>query len=140
MSADFVYVVAFDGDMFVMVRHRERAWEMPGGRVEPGETRSAAAEREFEEETGLVADLIDRYDLEGGSVFFGVVRGDRRARAPSAEIAEVRLFDKLPPQLSFPMVEYGHVLAIARRVVENFKRGKGIGASASPLIKTLSPE
>ncbi len=140
MSAAFVYVVAFDGDRFVMVRHRDRAWEMPGGRVEPGESRSAAAEREFVEETGLGVQLTHRHDLEGGSVFFGLVRGRLEPWTTSAEISEVRLFDELPEALSFPPVEYGHVLAIARRAVENFKRGEGISASASPLIKTLSVE
>lgn len=140
MSAAFVYVVAFDGDRFVMVRHRDRAWEMPGGRVEPGESLSAAAEREFTEETGFGVQLIRRHDLEGGSVFFGLVREGLEPGTPSDEISEVRLFDELPETLSFPLVEYGHVLAIARRAVENFKRGKGISASASPLIKTLSVE
>lgn len=130
-----MYVVAFEGDRFVMVRHRERAWEMPGGRVEGRESRVHAAEREFREETGLDVDLVARHDLEGGSVFFGLVRGGSERGELSAEISDVRAFYALPDDLSFPLVEYGHMVAIARRAVENFKRGKGIGASASPLMR-----
>lgn len=140
MSDEFVYVVAFEGDRFVMVRHRDRAWEMPGGRVEGGESRVGAAEREFREETGLEVEIVGRHDLDGGTVFFGLVRRAGEPGRPSAEISEARLFDELPGDLSFPLVEYGHIVAIARRAVENFKRGKGIGASASPLVKTLSVE
>lgn len=140
MTGEFVCVVAFEGDRFVMVRHRERAWEMPGGRVECGESLERAAEREFAEETGLSVDIVAKHDLNGGSVFFGLVRRAGEPGSPSTEISEVRLFDRLPEDLSFPFVEYGHVVAIARGTVENFKRGKGIGASASPLVETPSVE
>ena len=140
MTESFVYVVALEGDQFVMVRHRDRAWEMPGGRVEAGESRMRAAEREFAEETGLDVDFVAQQDIGAGSVFFGLVRRAGEGGRPSAEISEVRLFDELPADLSFPLVEYHHVVAIARETVENFKRGKGIGASASPLVKTPSVE
>ena len=43
----FVYVVAFDGQRFVMVSHRKRGWEMPGGHVEEDEIPADAATREF---------------------------------------------------------------------------------------------
>ena len=140
MTEAFVYVVAFEGDRFVMVRHRDRAWEMPGGRVEAGESRVRAAEREFAEETGLGVYLVAQHDIGVGSVFFGLVTREGEPGTPSAEISAVRLFDALPDDLSFPLVEYGHVVAIARETVENFKRGKDIGASASPLVKTPSVE
>ena len=39
----FAYVIAFKGDKFVMVRHKERAWEMPGGRLQRGEDFEQAA-------------------------------------------------------------------------------------------------
>nr|WP_155837238.1 NUDIX domain-containing protein [Aneurinibacillus terranovensis] len=37
----------------VLTRHRRRGWEVPGGKVEPGETPEAAARREMYEETGI---------------------------------------------------------------------------------------
>lgn len=54
-----VGVVAFKGQQVLLVRHGEAAghltgrYGLPGGRFEEGETAVQAAEREFEEETGL---------------------------------------------------------------------------------------
>ena len=123
-----------------MVRHKDRGWEMPGGHVHEGESARDAARREFEEETGMSADLVRQIDLGEGVVYAGLVC-HRTGRAPaSEEIAEVRIFEELPEGLSFPLVEYERVLAMARQAVESFKRGKGISASASPLVKPLSSE
>ena len=130
----FAYVIAFIGDKFVMVRHRDRAWEMPGGRLLPHETHEQAAVREFFEETGMSIEIIGRLriDRKGGKVLVALVNG-QVAKGPSEyNIKEVREFDSLPEQLSFPLVEYETMLAQARIVVETFKRGKNIDAPASP--------
>jgi len=55
MGRPFTIVVCFEDDTrsrFVMVRHRDRGWELPGGRIEEDEDALAAAQREFAEETG----------------------------------------------------------------------------------------
>ena len=135
----FVYVVAFDGDRFVMVRHRDRAWEMPGGRIEPGETPRDAALREFREETGLGVELVAGFPQDGGTVFAGLLAGGE-GRPATDEVVEVGRFSRLPGELSFPLVEYREVLAKALAAVESFKRRKGISASALPLIQTISSE
>lgn len=136
----FAYVIAFSEDEFVMVRHRHRAWEMPGGRVEPGETPDHAASREFTEETGMTFEPVGYIDVDGGRVVVGMVHSSCVDPRPSEEIVEVRLFPELPEELSFPEVEYRDMLEKARRIVETFKRGKNISASASPLIKPLPSE
>jgi 8-oxo-dGTP diphosphatase len=67
-------VWAFDESFshVLLVRHRWRGWVPPGGRVEAGETPREAARREFQEETGLDAHLLDTpaavtvRDLPGG--------------------------------------------------------------------------
>lgn len=130
----FAYVIAFDGDRFVMVRHKDRAWEMPGGRVLPHETHEQAAVREFFEETGMSIEIIGklRIDRKGGKVFVALVNG-QIAKGPSEyNIKEVKEFDSLPNDLSFPLVEYETLLAQARIIVETFKRKQNIGAFASP--------
>ncbi len=137
MVEKFVYVIAFNGDRFVMVRHRERAWEMPGGRLLKGETHEQAAVREFFEETGMSLELIGsiRIARPGGKVFVGLVRGKLSDKYTDCNIVEVKEFSELPDLLSFPLVEYETMLVQAKHIVETFKRGKNIDGSASPLNK-----
>jgi 8-oxo-dGTP diphosphatase len=113
---------------------------MPGGHVEEDEDPRDAAIREFREETGMSLDIVGQIDLGEGTVFAGVVRRDGRSSSLPEEISEVRTFGELPENLSFPLVEYERVLAMALDAVESFKRRKGISASASPLMKPLSSE
>ncbi len=130
----FVYVIAFEGDKFVMVKHRSRAWEMPGGRLLKGETYGQAAIREFFEETGMSLQLIGEIgiDVKGGKVFVGLVNGRLSDHPSESNIADVREFSELPKELSFPLVEYETMLERAKVIVETFKRGKNIDAPASP--------
>lgn len=135
MAERFVYVIAFKGDGFLMVKHKTRKWEMPGGRLHESESYEDGARREFLEETGhtlkeIVGEI--KIDREGGKVFTGFA-GDRVNCELSAEIAEVKEFKNLPGELSFPMVEYRSMLDQAKSMVESFKTRKGIGRSASPL-------
>ena len=53
--------VSIDQDeaCWLMVRHAERGWELPGGWVEPGESSEVAALREVFEETGLLGTAIE---------------------------------------------------------------------------------
>ena len=49
------FALVFDGDRFLMTRLRDpaRAWDIPGGGVEPGEIPEQAMRREVYEETGV---------------------------------------------------------------------------------------
>ena len=51
-EADHVLVICRFFDQWLLTRHKERGWEFPGGKREPGETIEVAAFREVEEETG----------------------------------------------------------------------------------------
>lgn len=137
MAERFAYVIAFKDDSFLMVKHKTRKWEMPGGRVKEGESYEDAARREFLEETGApLMNIIGeiKIDREEGRVFVGFA-GRRTNCELSAEIAEVKEFRELPRELSFPLVEYQTMLADARLTVERFKKKKAIVRTASPLNK-----
>ncbi|MBN1540309.1 MAG: NUDIX domain-containing protein [Candidatus Thermoplasmatota archaeon] len=124
----WTYVIAFTADLkgFMMVRSRKRGgWEMPGGRALEGETPLEASVREFREETGH--ELISRPEwvapIGKGFVHFGYIgKGDEHQHIEE-EIAEVGIFESLPPDLAYPMEEYepllsrarSHLLGVARR-------------------------
>ena len=57
-----------DNACWLMVRHIDRGWELPGGWVESDETSDIAALREVYEETGLLGTAINTAEnlAEGG--------------------------------------------------------------------------
>ncbi|MBV43817.1 MAG: hypothetical protein CMA54_03460 [Euryarchaeota archaeon] len=59
-----------DNGCWVMVRHKDRGWELPGGDIRAGEGADVAALRELYEETGLlgVAEAMDSEIVDGGFV------------------------------------------------------------------------
>jgi len=98
---------------WVLVRHKERqTWEIPGGHKEEGEGIDTTAARELMEETGAKAFKIAPvciYSVDAGEgESFGQLFRAQIAELgplPDSEIAEVRLLDELPENLTYPAIQ-----------------------------------
>ena len=112
--APYKYVVVmskFQGKI-LLSRHRDRStWETQGGHIEPGETPMAAARRELYEESGAVDfDIRPIFDYwagdenggASGQVFAAEIR--TLGPMPKSEMAEVRAFDEVPPNVTYPAI------------------------------------
>ena len=106
------YVVTFARyqGQWLFSRHRDRStWETQGGHIEEGETPLHAARRELYEESGAadftIIPVCDywsgcRTGSGVGVVFLANVT--TLGPLPESEMAEVRRFDALPENLSYP--------------------------------------
>lgn len=111
---DLKYVIVcslFEGK-FLLSRHKQRTtWETQGGHIEPGEKLIEAAQRELYEESGVqnatlyyVCDYLG-YNSTGsanGAVFFADIQ--ELGVLPDSEMAETKVFDKLPKALTYKVV------------------------------------
>jgi 8-oxo-dGTP diphosphatase len=107
----WVYSIAFIGDKFVMVFNPKRnGWEMPGGKVEQGESAEQAAIREVREECGCNFTPFAKIKHRDGLVFAG------HLECPIAKPEmEWGLFENLPQQLAFEDEEYQKLLSWAKK-------------------------
>lgn len=101
-------------DKWIFVRHNKRStWEIAGGHIEAGETSSEAAGRELMEETGAL-----KFDLECIATYSVTIDGETGwgrlyiaavteiGPIPDiSEIAEMRLADNLPENLTHPDIQ-----------------------------------
>lgn len=65
-----VIVICRYQDKWLLTSHKQRGWEFPGGKIEPGETAVQAAKREVFEETGGMLETIfplGEYEVESES-------------------------------------------------------------------------
>ncbi|MDE6923789.1 MAG: NUDIX domain-containing protein [Acetatifactor sp.] len=104
----FVVVLSKYQGKILRSRHNDRTtWETQGGHIEPGEMPLEAAERELYEEAGAmefdikpVCDYCVGEETAGGMAFVADIR--RLEDIPDSEMAEVRTFDELPGNLTYP--------------------------------------
>jgi len=100
---------------FLLVFNRKRGWELPGGGLKEGESDEQAAEREFLEETGYEASLLERIPLKTGGVVFIAKLGRRRGMPRDEDIKEIMFTRDVPKDgLAFPYEEYDGLLRKAR--------------------------
>lgn len=96
-----VLIFAEFDEHLVWVRHPKRGWEVPGGKIEPGESPEQAVEREVYEEAGLRLSQLQwiaeyaYWDDNGLKrfkwVYFGQV-AEASSRPRDSEIVDVRVF------------------------------------------------
>ena len=108
----YVVVLSYCGGKKLLSRHRARTtWETQGGHIEPGETPLQAAKRELYEESGAAEHaIVPLFDYEAGddngSATGVVFRAEvtRLGSIPESEMEEVRVFDALPENLTYPNI------------------------------------
>ena len=108
----YVVVMSKYQGKILLSRHRDRTtWETQGGHIEPGETPVDAARRELYEESGaLEFDIRPVFDYwagdenggASGQVFAAEIR--TLGPMPRSEMAEVRAFDEVPPNVTYPAI------------------------------------
>ncbi len=107
---EYVVVISRYQGKLLLSRHRDRTtWETQGGHIEAGETPLQAAERELMEESGAIEFTVtpafdywaaDDTSWANGMVFLADIQ--RLGPLPDSEMAEVGLFETLPPLLTYP--------------------------------------
>ena len=117
---DSVVCLTYRGERPLLVRHRRRGWEFPGGHGEPGESPWATARREAREEAGASLaelNLIGYYVLADGhvTVVTHAQVEELRPLTGEFETVEVGTFDRLPgdDQLSWADGLYAHLIRIS---------------------------
>lgn len=110
----YVVVLSKYNGKILLSRHKERnTWETQGGHIEAGETPLEAARRELYEESGAVEFMIkpvcdywageqDSNQGANGMVFLAEIKS--LDQIPESEMEEVRAFDGLPENLTYPAI------------------------------------
>lgn len=124
---DSAFAIILHSNQILLVKARDKSnWQLPGGRLEAGESPSQALIREVREETGLhasVGRLTGRYRREDGTVarVYAVrVRG---------RLAGAR--EEIVAQRWFPLREARHMVGSStrRRLIEGISRATPAGAT-----------
>lgn len=113
LPVSYVVIACRHEGGWLFVKHRRRGgWEMPAGHPGPGEDSVGAAVRELTEETGaldFIMEPVSYYSVDAGDgkqygrLFCAEVERVG-AHSDTDEIEEVRIFRRMPRNISLPEV------------------------------------
>lgn len=109
----YVVISSKINDKWLFVKHRKReTWEIPGGKIEKGESAESAARRELWEETGAkefsltpicIYSVLRENDESFGQLFISNI--SILGELPKSEIGTVAPFSELPENLTYPSIQ-----------------------------------
>ena len=130
----FAVIISKSNGKWVFCKHKERdTYEVPGGHRENGEQIDMTARRELQEETGAVDFTIEPicvYSVTGknrvndtGEEMFGMLyfaEINKFDDELDSEMEKVVLFDELPSEWTYPLIQPLLIEEYQRRSMKNF--------------------
>ena len=126
----FAVIISKSNGKWVLCKHKDRTTlEVPGGHREQGETADEAAERELIEETGAIDFTIAPIcvysvaETEKSEESYGMLyHAEIKNLSPElhSEIESIHLFDELPDNWTYPLIQPELIReAMRRKVFDN---------------------
>ena len=126
----YTVICSYYKGKWVLSKHKKRdTYETQGGRIEVNETPLEGAKRELYEESGIVDATIypvcdyvgyNHISSSNGQVFLAIVHS--LDKLPESEMSEVKLFESLPDNLTYPNVSpylYKEAYKLYLKIKEN---------------------
>jgi len=108
----YAVVVSRHKSKYIYCKHKERnTWEVPGGRIEEGESPLAAAHRELQEETGAIKFALQPiciYSVMMEEESYGLLcyaEVESLGELGDTEIGEIDFFDSQPEHLTYSEIQ-----------------------------------